>query len=447
MTAVLSALPTPASSTASNTDLSRAVSNLSAWLEGMRGPGGYGGPVMHWWESNFLYTGAGFDWRYEGIIDGYRELYLRTRDEHHLQLALRAAHDLLPQQLPDGRFRNSSFQFGPVAGGTPHEAALCVALLKLGRTLRDCGRGDEAGPLISAALHNISGYWVAQLWNGQGFQDQPYKGVYVANKHATLLEALLEAQTLTGADDQEYALACVQVILGSQMTSGPQAGGTVHLGIGPSRLAIPIYTARTMNGLIAYHDVQPSGVVARSVAAAARFVLALLRPQGVAWGRYGDGRLALNPVMVAGAGDQLRFLLRVQERDLAEVSAGIAALTRMLLTAQLPSGGLPTAQGFRAKGLAFNLGRNVGNLGAKAPDLRDILPVVGWNDKAFRALVLSLPAGTSLPAPTTRPYHLPISWRGAAGEFQETVSHFSVSSNRYHYRWTKGSPAPDAYAL
>lgn len=417
--------------------LARAVSHLDAWLDTMRGPDGYTGPVMHWWESNFLYTGAGFDWRYEGIIDGYRELYLRTGEPLHLQKAVRAARDLLPQQLPDGRFRNSSFQFGPVAGGTPHEAALCAALLKLAGTLR--AEDDPlAEPLIDAALHNIGGYWVGQLWNGQGFQDQPYKSVFVANKHATLLEVLLEAQALTGRDYGEYVQACVRVILGSQQRTGPQIGGTVHLGIGPSRLAIPIYTARTMNGLIAHHDLHPSPEQAGAIAAAAAFVLRLLRPQGVAWGVYGDGRLALNPLMIAGAGDLLRFLLRVQERGLAEVAGGVAGLTGVLLSAQQPGGGLPTAHGFRYKGLARP---------TKERDLRDILPVVGWTDKAFRALVLALPQGATLPVAEPSTSLVPATWRGSAGHFQETETSFAFTSRRHQYHWTKGTSAPDAYAL
>ncbi len=32
---------------------------------------GYGGPVVHWWNHSLAYQGAGLDWRYEGIIDGY----------------------------------------------------------------------------------------------------------------------------------------------------------------------------------------------------------------------------------------------------------------------------------------------------------------------------------------------------------------------------------------
>src|SRR5690242_5859072 len=47
---------------AAPTAIDRAVAGLDAWLESMRGPGGYGGPVVHWWQQSLIYTGAGLDW-------------------------------------------------------------------------------------------------------------------------------------------------------------------------------------------------------------------------------------------------------------------------------------------------------------------------------------------------------------------------------------------------
>ncbi|WP_019588357.1 hypothetical protein [Deinococcus apachensis] len=418
--------------------LARALGGLDAWLEGMRGPDGYGGPVMHWWESNFLYTGALYDWRYEGVIDGYRELFLRTGQPGFLDRAIRAADELLGQQLPDGRWRRSSFQFGPVAGGTPHEAGLDSALLGLARTLRDLGRDGER--YVRAARANIEGYWIGQLWNGRGFQDQPYNPVLVANKHATLLEALATCEALTGADFTEYIERCAAVVLGAQMQGGPQRGGTVHLGIGPSRLAIPIYTGRSMNGLLAYFDRTRDPRVTAALGQAAEFLGRLITPEGVLWGIYGEGRTARNPLMVAGAGDVLRFLLRVRERDLAPVEQGVGTLTALLLGAQTPGGGLPTARGFAAKGLSHSTSR---------VDLRDVLPVVGWVDKAFRALALALPPGGRVPTVPVQSYGLEVTWRGRRCTFEETLESLRVlgARGRLRYHWAKGEPSPRVYDL
>ena len=117
-----------------------AIARLDAWLETMRGPGGYTGPVSHWWESCWLYTGPMIDWRYEGIICGYVELFRKGGDERWLDRAVRAGEDAVAAQTPDGHFGNSSFQHGAQPGGTPHEAAVDVALLELARVLREHGR-------------------------------------------------------------------------------------------------------------------------------------------------------------------------------------------------------------------------------------------------------------------------------------------------------------------
>ena len=68
----------------------QAVSKLDAWLETMRGPDGYGGPVAHWWQNCLQFTGAGLDWRYEGIVIGYLNLYQKTGNEQWLAKARRA---------------------------------------------------------------------------------------------------------------------------------------------------------------------------------------------------------------------------------------------------------------------------------------------------------------------------------------------------------------------
>ncbi len=409
------------------------LAGIDAWLEGMRGPDGYTGPIAHWWETNLRFTGPIFDWRYEGIIDGYRTLYLKTGNPGFLHRAERAADDVLAAQLPDGRFSSSSFQFGPVPGGTPHEAGIDAALLLLAKTMRQQDLNGYERYQASAQA-NLEQYWFGVLWDGRGFMDQPYNPVLVANKHATLLEALLVYGELLGRSFEEYTAACLRVIRSAYVPSGPQAGGIVHLGIGPSRLAVSIYTARTMNGVLSYylHDGDPS--LPPFLQGAVSFLEKLLTSSGVAWGVYGSGETALNPQMIAGAGDVLRFLLRAAA---AGIDTGTVAdrLGRTLLVSQLPSGGLPTARGFVAKGLARS---------PRTVELRDILPVAGWVDKTFRALTAWLPEGSQLPAAVVRPYGVKVAWRGRVVEFREDGAQFEVIDQRGKpvYVWRKGTRAP-----
>ncbi len=419
-------------------DLPLAVANLDAWLETMRSPSGYGGPISHWWESNFLYTAPLYDWRYEGIIDGYRELYLRTKQEVYLQRALQAADDLLPHLLPDGRLRNSSFQFGPVPGGTPHEAAVDAALLKLVRTLRDHNLGTGEA-YLNLVRKNLESYWFGTLWSGQGFHDQPYNKALVANKHGTLLEALLDYEILTGIECSQYIQACVEVVSSAQVKEGAQKGGTIHRGIGLSKLAIPIYTARAMNGLLSYYLAKKDERVRETIELAVPFMERLITPKGIAWGIYASGQVCLSPQIIAGAADVLRFFHRMNKHGLADTSESISKISHLLLEQQQPGGGLPTAWGFTHKGLRKE---------ATRLELRDVLPVVGWVDKTFRAFSLLLPE-TTLPSARIASYEREVTWSGKCYTFTETPSAITLTDagRRTRYAWRKGSRSPDVYDI
>ena len=39
--------------------INQAVVKIDFWLDSMRTPEGYGGPVAHWWQDCLQYTGVG----------------------------------------------------------------------------------------------------------------------------------------------------------------------------------------------------------------------------------------------------------------------------------------------------------------------------------------------------------------------------------------------------
>ncbi len=47
--------------------LTAALARQHTWFDSMRQPGGYGGPVVHWWQHRLRYAGPGLDWRYERV--------------------------------------------------------------------------------------------------------------------------------------------------------------------------------------------------------------------------------------------------------------------------------------------------------------------------------------------------------------------------------------------
>ncbi|NDJ59491.1 MAG: hypothetical protein GYB67_00110, partial [Chloroflexi bacterium] len=93
--------------------IATATARLAAWFATMRTPTaqdgaqGYTGPVAHWWQNTLQFTGVGLDWRYEGLIHAYLNLYRATADPQWLTCARRAGDDVVRGQLPNGHFRNS----------------------------------------------------------------------------------------------------------------------------------------------------------------------------------------------------------------------------------------------------------------------------------------------------------------------------------------------------
>jgi hypothetical protein len=167
------------------------VARLDLWLDTMRGPAGYGGPVVHWWRDCLAFCGAAMDWRYEGIIAGYLTLYELTGAARWLDKAKRAGDDLLGGQTPSGHFWNSEFELNPGVGGTPHEAAADIGLLLLARALKAQGHADWER-YLHAARRNLQRFYIEQLWyEPEGiFWDDPNHYTFVPNKSATLIEAL-----------------------------------------------------------------------------------------------------------------------------------------------------------------------------------------------------------------------------------------------------------------
>ncbi|KPK06662.1 MAG: hypothetical protein AMJ56_14270 [Anaerolineae bacterium SG8_19] len=366
-------------------DIARAVYKLDSWFETMRGTLGYFGPVVHWWESSLLYCGPKFDWRYEGIIMGYLNLFDRTNDSFWLKRAIRAADDIRNAQMSSGKYINSSFQQGPIEGGTPHEAAVDVALLELALRLRQMG-DNRWRDYQQTAWRNLHDFHIEQLWNGYAFKDQPWNQTVVANKNATTLEALLLQQQLGGEDLERYIIPAAQFVMSGQVTdhSQPYHGGVIHLGTGRQRLIIGIYTARCASALVRLYELLPDSRYLESAKAMGRYLLSLITDQGTHFGHYPNGHTITHPTWISPSGDVLRaFLLLRPYADF--VDTPIERLVDVQLRYQQPSGGIPTSCGLARKG-ATSL------VDTEFLDFRDVMPVVGWCDKAFRGLSMVVTA-------------------------------------------------------
>lgn len=417
--------------------LASAALQLEAWLETMRGPDGYGGPVVHWWQDNLLYTGPGLDWRYEGIILGYLKLYRNTGDERWLDKARRAGMDLLQGQLPSGNFRHSCFEANPGTGGNPHEAACDIALLFLARVLRE--RRDPMWETIAeAARRNLWGYILPALWDEEArrFRNLPADPTFVPNKAATIAEALLAWTNLTGERDvvNRYVVPSLDAIVEAQVQApdSPLDGAIDQGVLGPKGTGryFPFYIARCIPALLLGYEGTGREAYRDAAFRAMAFILRFRLPDGsFPQVVYRNGRVNRYPQWIAGAGDILRAMewARRYGMDVCPEPTQLWLLRGLQL-----HGGIATAHGFGGIDGQHPSGR---------PDARDLLPVCGWADKAFRYLTGLLRGDNHLPAVQSLPeVEMDCFFRGERCLYRETATVLEIrGESGWRYRWEKGA--------
>jgi hypothetical protein len=412
------------------------VANLAAWFETMRGPDGYGGPVVHWWQNCLSFTGAGLDWRYEGLISGYLTLHERTGEPCWLARARRAGDDLRRGQLPSGHFRHSSFEQNPYSGGTPHEAAVDLGMLRLAAALRD--RGEDGECYAAAAEASLRGYFLGRLWDeaAHSFRDSPDIPSLVPNKACTLAEALFALADWRGATEpiERYALPTLAVVVALQVKSPGRLAGAIPQNTIRNAVVeayFPYYIARCVPALLLAHAHTGDERWAAAALDAGQFIMRHVDADGrLPQVLYRRGANHF-PQWIAPLGDVLRALDRLRPLGFDGDSSALASALRADC---LPSGGVATARGFAAQiGQRFDP--------AAPPDFRDNLPVAGWADKAFAWLAGQIPVGQPLPPPRTGEVALDCAVGGRAAQWRETAAAMTLTAGgRTLYEWRKGEP-------
>lgn len=413
------------------------IAQLDTWLDSIRNEDGYGGPVVHWWQNSLHYTGAALDWRYEGIVTAYLNLYQKTKAQQWLHKAQRAGDDLVKGQLPSGNFRFSSFEQNPHAGGTPHEAACDIALLRLAKQLRH--DAQDATVYIEAARHNIDHYYVNTLWNPseQYFQDTPSGTNIVPNKAATLTEALFLLAELTGEARyiDAYAMPTLHAVLKHQIKADTPLDGAIYQlsrNGHNSPWLFPYYAARCVPALVTAGQHTNDDRFIESAKAAMRFVSRFTYNDGsIAQIVYTNGQVNRYPSWVAANGDMLQcFDMLAPYELLVDTSAS----KEWVLQRQHTNGPFHTAYGFDSQ-VSQHSPKN------KLPDLRDILPVVGWTDKAFRYLTTLYDGQEAIPVHKSAQSAISIEslLRGHRVQYNEDRNQVVIlQGNRTIYRWYKG---------
>lgn len=415
-----------------------ALSRLEAWLDTMRGLEGYGGPVAHWWQQGLVYTGTGRDWRYEGIIIGYSQLWQRTGEERWLRKAKRAGNDLVTGQLADGHFAASAFELNPASAGTPHEAAADVGLLYLARALHHCGDADWA-TYLACAERNLHRFYLDQLWDEEtrSFRDSPRAASFVPNKAATACDALFLLAEITGepAWVERYALPTLDRLLTHQVRGNGRLDGAIAQNSSGERRVekyFPLYIARCVPALLSGYRWTDEQRYAEGALRAMRFIARYVHPDGsLPAVVYANKQVNRYPGWIAACGDVLRA---AEELRPLGFDADFAAIERRLLGGQDATGGVQTASGF---------GAQAGGRPGTLPDLRDVLRVVGWCDKAFR--YWSGQIGGTLPVGKSACLETECVFQGRTLLLTEAPDLLEAREARasVRYRWRKGQPWPE----
>ena len=413
---------------------------LDRWLDTMRSPIGYGGPVAHWWQQSLMFCGAGFDWRYEGIITGYLALWQRTGAQTWLDKACRAGDDLLKAQMENGNFPNSAFESNPSTAGTPHEVACDVGLLRLGEALQH-HNAEAAEPYVRCAERNLQSFYIEQLWDAKQkrFRDGVGTDTFVPNKAATACEAFFLWAKLRQREDlvEQYVLPTLNHILDHQL----QATGKLHGAIAQNSLNqrrvdkfFPIYIARCVAALLQGYEWTKDERWVAGAQAAIAFIVRWVQVDGsIPTVVYQDGSINSGHVWRAALGDVLRAAQLLRSYHF---TASTDPIDELFCNSQDSSGAFQTASGFAAQ---------AGGRIPALPDVRDVLHVVGWNDKAFRYLAefgdLLAPDGAN------SAFEQACTFRGQRVQFRETSTLLTISAqSKLIYRWQKGSPYPDIAA-
>ena len=368
----------------SQASIQSAFRGLDRWFDSIRvdwPTAGYGGPVVHWWGHSLVFRGAGLDWRYESIVDGYLTLHRATGDPTWLEKAIRAGWDLVEGQLPNGHFMNSGFERNPETGGTPHEAAADIALLLLARELR------ETQPVVSqryidAARLNLHGFWIGKLWHSLSstLWDRPGVPSFVPNKAATFVEAILPLAEVSGDEQlvERYAIPSADHIIGMQVArTGHLLDGAIAQNWFHEQKVdayFPLYIARCIPPLLQLAERTGDRRYPDAAAAATQFLLRV-RDRDGAFPQvlYCGGRQNRYPRWIAGVGDIVRALQAPQRVD---ERADPLPTVGWMLRGVRPDGHIASADGF---------GKIVPFL-SRRDRFADEVGVVGWCDKSFRVL-------------------------------------------------------------
>lgn len=405
--------------------LKETIEKNLAWLATMKQPQGYAGPVVHYWQDCLNYIGPSMGWGYEGLIDAFIALYKKTSQEKFITLAKEAGDHLLRSQLPNGIFFNSHFEANPSLkrGSTPHDTGAALGLAYLAEFLME--KGEDGRKYLAAAKRNLDLYHFGFLYEEKTglFLQYHYdkQRLHVPNKIATLIELLLLMHKLT--KEKKYldvikANADYIVQQQDEHTGGIfQTEKHQHI--------ITFYTARCVPALLKVHEMTGKEKYKETAVKAGKFLEKIRESNG-----YNFGYLKIQqkwkkftyPIFVAGGADISRALLLLKGKKTEMIEEDVELLQKRMLS----SGGIMTSYGMNLKNQSIKSYQG-------KPFWRDVMPVVGWNDKALRLMAQLLPEGSAIDEKKNNVCDVEC----ADGKYHEDLNKIEINGKNEQYAFYK----------
>jgi hypothetical protein len=338
-----------------------------------------------------------------------------------------------------------------------------VGLLLLAQVLRE--EGESAWQRFAAcAERNLRAFYIEQLWDAEAksFRDHPHLPSFVPNKAATACQAffLLAEVRQDASYVEQYVLPTLERLMEYQVGDGePERlrGAIAQNSLGSQRIEkyFPIYIARCVPALLRGYDWTNDGRYVECALRAMQFIARFLYEDGsLPTVIYANQELNRYPSWIAPLGDVLGAVQALRPYGL---EAEFEATHERLLAGQDESGGIQTATGFAAQarwgdGALTKEGSGDGTRGrfkeratrrGGLPEVRDLLHVVGWCDKAFGYLATLVES--ELPRADARmEFESYCTFQGHIMHMRETSGLLQITKGgQVCYRWRKGEPWPE----
>jgi hypothetical protein len=375
------------------------------------------------------YCGAAFDWRCEGLLDGYAAIYRATKNADYLNRIEQDLRAICSAQLLNGSFCNSWFDLNPYEGGMPYEPAMLAAACRARALLVEAGRPIPDGLDQTLELF-VETRLLNELWSRllHTFNDwlQSNFEYYTPHAVAASIELLIDYTELRGDWNrlEHYIIGAADSLLAVQCMGGIFDGG-IPLSNRSGSAFSPTTAARCIPSLVKTAQKTGQEKYRQAALRLTDFVRRHALPQGGHVFLLFNGKpQQQTPLFIGAAADVANAFARAE----LLVPEDTQHLEKLLAGKQMATGAFRTACGF---------GNPAGR--PREPDWRDLLPCCGWQDKIYSYLARQ--HSGQLGSFSPEEIRHPVLVRGRRGEYIETARSMRLLNHagKIVYHWDKGS--------